>query len=300
MVIGSLNADFVVRAPRRPAPGETLFGREFRIYPGGKGANQAVAASRAGGSVFMAGRTGDDIFSSVVTSTLKDAGVDCTHVMTSTEEATGSAFIVVDNAGENAILVVPGANRLVTRADVDALTPLLGKCSVLLLQLEIPIDTTAYAAEVAQRLGVFVMLDPAPAQAIPEDLYPRLDAITPNEHEASLLTGMHVSHADSARAAVSNLLGKGTKQAIVKLGGKGLVYGNRDIIEYLPAYAVEAVDTTAAGDAFSGALAVAMAEGQPLGEACRFASAAGALAVTRRGAQSSMPFRREIERLISH
>ncbi|MGE5580096.1 MAG: ribokinase [Bacillota bacterium] len=299
VVLGSLNVDFVVRAPRRPAAGETVSGTDFRIYPGGKGANQAVAASRAGGKVVMAGRIGDDVFSSVLTKSLLEAGVRGDHVRVSTRVPTGSAFIVIDGRGENSIVVVPGANGTVTREDVDALGPVLETARILMLQLEIPIPVVEYAASKARAAGVTVMLDPAPPAALPEGLRRNVGIITPNEHEAEFLTGRPVTDPESAKAAAADLTSCGIPRAVVKLGGRGLVYTVGGRAEYLPGHVVEVADSTAAGDTFAGALAAAICEGRSFGEACRFANAAAAISVTRAGAQTSMPWRDEIDRFLS-
>jgi ribokinase len=299
VVFGSLNVDFVVRASRRPGAGETVPGTDFRIYPGGKGANQAVAASRAGGKVVMAGRIGDDVFSSVLTRSLLEAGVRGDHVRVSPNEPTGSAFIVIDGHGENSIVVVPGANGTVTREDVEALGPVLDSARILMLQLEVPLPVVEYAARKAREAGVTVMLDPAPPVTLPEGLRQAVDIITPNEHEAEFLIGRPVTDPESAKAAARDLMAWGIPRVVVKLGGKGLVYAVGDRAEYLPGYVVDVVDSTAAGDTFAGALAAAICEGRSFGDACRFANAAAAISVTRAGAQTSMPWRDEIDRFLA-
>ncbi len=298
VVLGSLNVDFVVRADVRPGAGETVTGGDFRLHPGGKGANQAVAASRAGGKVAMAGRIGDDVFSGVLTKSLLEAGVrgDLVRVVQGTP--TGCAFIVVDRKGENSIVVVPGANGTVTREDVDAAGAVLEKARVLMLQLEIPLDVVEHAARKAHDAGAIVMLDPAPPASLPPELLRSVDIITPNEHEAEFLTGRKIVDLKSARLAASDLVSMGIGKAIVKMGARGLVYASENQIEHIPGHPVQVVDTTAAGDTFAGALAVAICEGRPAGEACRFANAAAALSVTRAGAQPSMPWRDEIDRFL--
>lgn len=298
LVFGSLNVDFVVRTEVRPQPGETVHGVSFGLYPGGKGANQAVAASRAGGKVAMAGRTGDDVFAGVLTRSLLDAGVRGDLVKAVPGVATGSAFITIDAGGENSIIIVAGANALAGREDVDSFLPVLENCRAILLQLEIPLDSVVYAAQKARERGVFVLLDPAPAADIPDELVGLADCVTPNEHEAAFLTGRAVSDIKTARLAAADLISRGARSAVVKLGGRGAVYATDTLVEHIPGHLVEAIDTTAAGDAFSGALAVAISEGKSIGEACRFANAAGALAVTKTGAQTSMPWRAEIDRFL--
>ncbi len=298
VVLGSLNVDFVVRTPKRPLGGETVSGTNFSIYPGGKGANQAVAASRAGGKVTMAGKIGDDVFSSILTKSLLEAGVRGDLVRVAPGVSTGSAFIVIDDAGENSIVVVSGANGTVTNQDVDALQPVLENARILMLQLEIPMEQIEYAARKAHSLGVTVMLDPAPPSELPKGLLQWIDVITPNEHEAQFLTGRQITDIKTARLAASDLISMGVRCAIVKLGARGVVYAADNAVEHIPGHTVEVVDSTAAGDAFSGALAVAICEGKSTGEACRFANAAAALSVKRPGAQTSMPWRDEIDRFL--
>jgi ribokinase len=295
IVLGSMNVDFVVTVKRRPGKGETVPGYEFSIFPGGKGANQAVAAAKLGGKVAMAGRIGDDVFSKVVLDSLSSAGVGDELIVTTQDVPTGSAFITVDEKGENSIIVVPGANGYCSKADVDALRPYLEKAKMLMLQLEIPLETVEYAVSIARSCGTRVMLDPAPPVPLSEELLRGIDILTPNEHEASFLTGRQVVDVESARLAASDLLNAGARAVVIKLGGRGLVYAEEGNSGSIPGHRVQAVDTTAAGDAFAGGLAVALCEGNSLEEACRFANAVGALAVTRKGAQTSMPERRELE-----
>lgn len=295
IVLGSLNVDFVVRVARRPGKGETVHGSDFSIFPGGKGANQAVAASKLGGNVAMAGRIGDDVFSRVILDSMSSAQVGQEHIATTSDISTGSAFITVDNTGENSIIVVPGANGYCSKADVDALKPYLEKAEVLMLQLEIPFETVEHAVNVARSCGTRVMLDPAPPVPLSGGLLKGIDVITPNEHEASFLTGRKVFDVESAKIAVSDLLTAGVKAVVIKLGAGGVVYGEGGSFGNIPGHPVQAIDTTAAGDAFSGGLAVALCEGKPLAEACRFANAVAALSVTRKGAQTSMPERDEVE-----
>jgi len=298
VVLGSLNVDFVVRTQVRPAAGETVTGSDFRTHSGGKGANQAVAASRAGGRVIMAGRVGDDVFSGMLTESLVDSGVRGDFVREANGVPTGSAFIVIDAKGENSIVVVPGANGTVSREDVDEIRPVLRGARFLLLQLEVPLDVVEYAARVAREVGVAVMLDPAPPVSLPKELLQNVDIIVPNEHEAEFLTGRKVSDLSSARLAASDLNAMGIGLAIVKVGDRGVVYASGGHVEHVPGYRVDVVDTTAAGDTFAGALAVALCEGKSPALACRFANAAAALSVARVGAQSSMPWREEIDHLL--
>lgn len=223
IVLGSMNVDFVVRVKRRPGVGETVTGYEFSIFPGGKGANQAVAAAKLGGNVAMAGRIGDDVFSKVVLDSLSAAGAGKELIVTTPGVPTGSAFITVDESGDNAIIVVPGANGLCSKADVDRLRPYLEKAKILMLQLEIPLETVEYAVTIAKSCGTMVMLDPAPAVPLPEGMLRGVDVLTPNEHEASALTGRKVADEESAKLAARDLLEAGAKAVVVKLGAKGLV-----------------------------------------------------------------------------
>lgn len=299
IVLGSLNVDFVVRVERRPNEGETILGTNFSIFPGGKGANQAVAAAKLGGKVAMAGRIGDDVFSKILLDSLSKARVGQEYIAITPGVSTGSAFITVDNTGENAIIVVPGANGCCSKRDVDALRPYLQKAKILMLQLEIPLETVTYAAEVAHSCGARVMLDPAPPVSIADALFKSVDIITPNEHEASFLTGRKVFDVESAKLAALDLLARGVKAVVIKLGAGGVVYGELGRFGNIVGHSVQTVDTTAAGDAFSGGLAVALCEGKSLAEACRFANGVAALSVTRKGAQTSMPERREADAFLN-
>ena len=293
IVLGSMNVDFVVRVKRRPGIGETVPGSEFSIFPGGKGANQAVAAARLGGNVAMAGRIGDDVFSKVVLDSLSSAGVGRELIVTTQDVPTGSAFITVDETGENSIVVVPGANGHCSKADVDALRPHLELAKMLMLQR----DTSGNCGACSQRCQILRHegnVGPGPA-CTPVTRVAQGHRCTPNEHEASFLTGRKVTDAAGAQLAASDLLKAGARAVVIKLGSGGLVWAEGGKSGVIPGHRVHAVDTTAAGDAFSGGLAAALCEGKSLEEACRFANAVGALSVTRKGAQTSMPERREVE-----
>lgn len=297
-VVGSLNFDLVVRVPRLPTVGETVTGGVFATFPGGKGANQAVAAARLGAHVFMVGRVGEDDFGARARVALQQAGVDVTFVFTDPQAATGVALIGVDPQGQNLILVAPGANARVSPDDVERARAAIRESSVVLLQLEIPIEAVQRAAQIAHESGARVVLDPAPAAPIPENLYPLLHVINPNEIEARALTGLPVSSAEEALQAARLLCQRGARAAVVKLGEHGAVYASGDAQGHVPAFPVTAQDTTAAGDAFAAALGVALAEGKPLAEAVRFANAFAALKVTRLGVQS-MPTRSELQALLA-
>ena len=295
IVIGSLNADLVVRAPRFPAPGETISGEDLAIIPGGKGANQAVAASRQGSSVAMVGRVGNDSFGPTLIKNLHENNVDTAHVLTN-ESATGTAIIVVDAGGQNSIVLSPGANGKVTPADVEAVS--FQNADMLLLQLEIPLETVIHAVSLAHQNGLRVVLNPAPARGLPDSLLADIDILVPNESELQLLTGLPVTDANSAEAAAKVLLAKGVKTVIVTLGANGALFGTNGKAKHVSAFKIEVVDTTAAGDAFIGGLAAALLKGNSLEEAVRYGNASGALAATKFGAQPSLPTQDEVGQLL--
>jgi len=294
VVVGSLNMDLVVRAPRHPLPGETILGGEFRTFPGGKGANQAVAAARLGGAVKMIGRVGADAFGDSLLQTMAKDGVDTQRILRDPEAATGVALITVDAAGQNTIVVASGANGRVTPGDVSAAEDIFAGAAIVLLQLECPLPAVACAIELARQHGARVVLNPAPAQPLDATLLAGVDYLIPNQAELALLSGL-----DSTRAAVSRLQTIGIPSIIVTLGEEGTLVAEGNSGTLLPAHRVVAVDTTAAGDAFVGAFAVALTEGGSTLQAAAWGNAAGALAVTRAGAQPSLPTRRELEHLLS-
>jgi len=298
-VAGSLNMDFVVQVQTLPRPGETVLGGGFVTIPGGKGANQACAAGRLGGRVRMLGRVGDDVFGRQLLESLASAGVDTKAVRVSVAVPSGVALIFVETGGQNEIVVASGANGLLSPEDV---AQDLGDASgFLLLQLETPLATIERAAALASERGVTVILDPAPAHPLPEALLARVSVLTPNESEALVLLdrrGASVSLADAPEIARA-LLKRGPRSVILKLGEQGAFLQDASGGRHFPGFAVKAVDATAAGDTFGGALGVALAEGRSMDEAIRFANAAAALSVTRLGAQASMPERREVEALLA-
>ena len=298
-VVGSLNMDLVVRSSRIPQPGETIIGGEFRTVPGGKGANQAVAAARMGAEVSMVGRLGQDAFAQPLLENLSAAGIDHTFVMQDSGAATGVALIVVDDAGENSIVVASGANMRLSPADVDAAASSITTADVLLLQLENPLETVSRAAELARQHGVRVILNPAPARPLPEKLLSLVDVLIPNETEAALLTGLPVSAKEEAAVAAAAIQGLGVGSVILTLGERGAFLAQGEATQSIVAFEVTPVDTTAAGDAFVGGFAVALAEGRSMAEAVRWGNAAGALATTKLGAQPSLPTRAAVEALLA-
>lgn len=294
VVVGSLNMDLVVRSPRHPQPGETLLGTEFHTFPGGKGANQAVAAARLGGQVKLIGRVGADAFGDALLETCSQDGVDTRHVEQLQDAPTGIAQITVDDAGQNTIVVVPGANGKLSPPDLEAAEPAFEGASVVVIQLEIPLLTVTYAADLARRHGARVVLNPAPAQPLSATCLEQVDVLIPNQSEAALLTGCALA-GDAAR----RLIASGVRSVIVTMGEGGVLIAEGETATHLPAHRVSVVDTTAAGDAFVGAFAVALAEGRTVREAAAWGNAAGALAVTRAGAQPSLPARADLERFLA-
>lgn len=298
-VVGSLNMDLVVRAPRMPTPGETILGGPFETAPGGKGANQAVAAARLGAEVRMIGRVGDDAFGRELRAYMTDAGVDCSGIRPTAGYATGVGLIVVEEAtGQNAIVVASGANMQLSPSDVEAAETMIAESDVLVLQFENPIETVTRAAEIARAHGVLVVLNPAPARALQDGLFSMVEVLVPNEIEAALLTNQPVGSPWEAEKAARMLLDRGPRAVIVTLGSKGALLAEEGTIELVPAFIVQPVDATAAGDAFTGGIAVALGEGRPLREAVEWGNAAGALATTVRGAMPSLPTREAVETLV--
>lgn len=293
LVIGSSNTDMVVKTTRFPQPGETIIGGDFFLFPGGKGANQAVAAARMGGEVDLIAKVGQDVFGQQAIEGFAHEGINVAYVLSDPKLASGVALITVDASGENEIVVAPGANAALRPIDLDDLA--FANADLVLTQLETPLDTVLQAAKKAQALHKKFVLNPAPAQDLPAELYPLLYLITPNETEASLLTGIPLDDDDALPLVAEVLLQKGVKNVIITLGAKGAYFQNVNQTFLIPAPKVQAVDTTAAGDVFNGALAVALAEGLDWREAIELACQAGAIAVTRMGAQASAPFREELE-----
>ncbi len=299
VVVGSSNTDMVIKTPRQPKPGETIIGGEFFMAAGGKGANQAVAAARAGGDVHFIARIGGDIFGQQSLEGFVRDGIHVENIVQDKSASSGVALIIVAADGENSIAVASGANARLGIEDILLAKEVITSSSVVLMQLESPLETVIEAAEVASAAGVPVILNPAPAQVLGDDLLKRLSYLTPNKTEAEIMTGVTlIAKADLARAA-DILLEKGMKGVLITLGPKGVFVATREKKEVVPAFNVTPVDTTAAGDAFNGALAIALAEGRSLFDAARFGNAAAAIATTKLGAQPSLPLREDIERLLA-
>jgi ribokinase len=295
VVFGSLNMDLVARVPRMPEAGETLTGHGFLANPGGKGANQAVACARQGARVRMVGRLGDDGFAAELRAALAAQEVDAAGVLTTPGQGTGVAMIMVDDRAQNCIAVIPGANACVAAGDAESLRPRLRDAAMLLLQLEVPMASVVRAAAVAREAGCSVLLNPAPAQALPSELWPLLDLLVVNETEARMLAGLASVTRDNAGEAAALLRRRGPRDVLVTLGEHGVAWASADGTQHFDALRVRAVDTTAAGDTFIGALAALLVEGRSMPEAVRHAIRAAAICVTRPGAQASMPTRAEVE-----
>lgn len=298
LVIGSSNTDMTVRTERLPLPGETVLGGEFTMGAGGKGANQAVAAKRLGGDVTFVCKVGRDLFGENSVKTYSREGIDTSHIMYS-EKPSGIALINVDANAENSISVASGANIDFTPEDIRGLEDIIRKASILLLQLEIPAAAVSEAARIASESGTYVVLNPAPACSLPEETYRHVSLLIPNETEMSQISGIDVHDCKSAEEAAKEMLRRGTGSVIVTLGAKGSLLCRDGKTDFIPSRKVQATDTTAAGDTYCGALCVALSEGKSLEDAARFATAASSIAVTRHGAQESIPAREEVEHVMS-
>jgi len=299
LVIGSSNTDLIIKMERIPKSGETILGGEFARTAGGKGANQAVGAARAGGSVSFIGRIGRDEFGDSALAGLAADGINVEHVVRDETSPSGIAFIFVGRQGENSIGVASGANAKLSPDDVRKARKIFGNVAVVILQLEVPLKTVAAAIKLAAAAGAKVILNPAPAQKLPASLLRQVYLLTPNENEAEILTGIPAGDEAGAARAAQSLLAWGVKNVIITMGARGAFVAAQGIRQFVPAHKMKAVDTTAAGDIFNGTLAVALAEGKSLLDAAHFAGAAAAISVTRFGAQASAPSRREIERLLA-
>lgn len=298
VVVGSSNTDMIIKMARIPAPGETIIGGDFSTAPGGKGANQAVAAARAGGDVTFIARIGDDMFGRQAKEGFIADGINIDHVICDEKAPSGVALIFVGEDGENSIGVASGANAQLSPSDILAAKDVIASADVLVMQLEIPLETVKAAASIAAENAVKVILDPAPAQPLNDEILRHVSILTPNESEAQLLTGIKVQTEEDAKAAAEALINKGIESVLVTMGAKGVFANTKDFTEVIPGFKVQAVDSTAAGDVFNGVLAVAIAQEKPLKEAIAFANAAAALSVTKLGAQPSAPTREQIDKFI--
>jgi ribokinase len=296
LVIGSSNTDMVVKTTHFPTPGQTLLGGQFFMFPGGKGANQAVAAARLKGKITFIAKLGKDIFGDQSLAGFQQTGMDTRYIIRDEKMPSGVALITVNEKGENHIVVAPGANHSLTADDLNKSELAFVQSEWILMQLEIPVETIVHGAGKAQKLGKKIVLNPAPAQALPEELFSKLFLFTPNETEASFYTGVHITDIDSARKAAAALLKKGVANVVITMGSKGVYFTNSTEELLIPAPMVNAVDTTAAGDVFNGAICVGLAEGMTWKEALTWACKAAAFSVTRMGAQSSAPTREELDR----
>jgi len=295
VVVGSSNTDMVIKSERLPGPGETILGGDFIMAAGGKGANQAVAAARIGGEVTFVARVGDDMFGSGAIENFKTEGMNTNFIVVDQDNPSGVALINVDHHGENSISVASSANNALSEENVSAASEAIADAQVILIQLEIPLDTVRHAAKLAYESGTQVILNPAPAQKLDDTLLGFLSVITPNETETELLTGVKVTNEDSALKAASILKDKGVGTVIITMGSQGAFVLTDDGSTLVPSKEITPIDTTAAGDAFNGALAYAIAEQRPMAEAVRFANLVGALSATKMGAQPSMPTSVEVE-----
>ena len=297
LVIGSSNTDMTVRSATLPKPGETVLGGDFRMGPGGKGANQAVAARLLGGEVTFVCKLGRDMFGEGASKHYESCGLDTSKILWS-DKPSGVALITVDSKAENSIVVASGANADMTVTDIDSVADIIKSSGILLLQLEIPIDTVVHAAEIAYNAGVQVVLNPAPAAVLPAELLKCVSILIPNETEASAISGIDINNFETAAAAAERLKGMGVREVIITMGSRGSVVCDGDCT-FVPAVKVNAVDTTAAGDTFCGGVCVALSEGKDLLEAVKFATAASSIAVQRPGAQDSIPNRCEVDKLLN-
>ena len=294
IIIGSSNTDMVIKADKFPLPGETILGGKFFMFPGGKGANQAVAASRLGGNVTFITKIGNDVFGKQALQQFRKEGIQTDFIIADADHPSGVALITVDAKGENSIVVAQGANGELSIADLAKAKIEIEQHDILLMQLEIPLPTVVYAAEIAFQRGKKVILNPAPAMPLPVELFKTLFVITPNESEAETLSGIEITDDNSIEKAAQKIKVKGVKNVIITLGSRGAYLLTEETDQFISAPMVKAIDTTAAGDVFNGALAVAVAEGKSLSDSIAFASQAASISVTKMGAQASAPYRNEI------
>ncbi|WP_129595827.1 ribokinase [Anaerophilus nitritogenes] len=296
-VIGSMNMDLVANVDHMPKVGETIIGKSFEEIPGGKGANQAVAIARLGGQVHMIGKLGDDGFGKTLLEGLTKDKICVEGVKIETNTPSGVALITVSEEGDNSIIVVPGANFTLNKEDIDKNIQIIKESDFLVLQLEVPLDTVKYSLKCAKELGVYTVLNPAPAQKLDDMIIKNIDLLIPNETELEILTGIEINNEEDVLRASKNLIEKGVKSLIVTLGSKGSMYIDKKGFKKFQAHKVKAIDTTAAGDSFIGGVCVCLSEGKTIEEAIRYGSRVGALTVTKKGAQRSLPYKEEIEAL---
>ncbi|HHX62853.1 MAG TPA: ribokinase [Epulopiscium sp.] len=298
LVIGSLNMDFVIEVDQMPKKGETIFGKNIKLVPGGKGANQAYSVGKLGGEVSMIGAVGDDVYGKALISSLESVGVNTSGIKVIKDEPTGNAFITVDRDGDNSIIVVAGTNNCVTKEMIDHNIALIDDCDSVVMQLEIPLETVEYAACIAREKGKRVILDPAPApQYLPENLIKNVNIMKPNETELQTLTGMQTETREQVITAAKVLIDKGVEMVIVTLGEKGSILVSKEEVIAVESERVVAVDTTAAGDCFTAAFTVALTQGKSYEEAVKYGNKVSAIVVTRKGAQASIPTADEVEQL---
>jgi ribokinase len=298
VVFGSINLDLTTYVPHLPALGETLRGRSFITVPGGKGANQAVAAARLGAPTKFFGRMGNDAFGREVMPIVQKEGIDMSGIQIDEKHGTGLAVISVDDKADNSIVIVSGANMAVDENDAKRCINELEKAKVVMLQLEVPMEASLSVARAAHKRGVLVVWDPAPALELPAEAYQLTDYMTPNEVEAGMLVGFQPKTPEEARRAAGIIRERGVRVAIIKLGALGAYFESAEESGFMPSFIVNSIDTVAAGDSFNGGLSVALLEGKPLKEAVRWGSAAGAIATTKAGAMPSMPYRHEMVALL--
>jgi len=297
VVVGSCNTDMVIKADRLPVPGETILGGTFFMNPGGKGANQAVAAARLGGTVTLISKTGNDVFGKQSVMLYAAENIKTDFIFSDPKQPSGVALITVDSFGENCIVVASGANASLSPSDINKASAEIESSDLVLMQLEIPIDTVEYVAEMANKKGIKVILNPAPARALSNNLLKQLYIIIPNRNEAEILSGIKVCDIESAKQAAKIISAKGVDIVVITLGSQGALIKEYDDYHFVEAFKVDAVDTTAAGDTFCGAVCVGLAEGKSILDAVKMAARAAALTVTRMGAQTSIPYRSELSSL---
>lgn len=299
LVIGSLNMDFVIEVNKMPLPGETILGKNFTLIPGGKGANQAYAIGKLGGNVSMLGAVGNDEYGKKILENLNSVNVNTNNIIKLEDIQTGSAFINVDKNGENSIVVVSGANGKITKETIDSNINLIEKADIIVMQLEIPLEVVEYASKLAKQKGKLVILDPAPARPnLSEELLSNIDIIKPNETEIQILSGIEAKANEEIIRAARSLIEKGVDTVIVTLGDKGSILVTKELEKSFDSFNVEVVDTTAAGDSFTAALAKSLLEGKNIEEAIKFGHLVSSIVVTKKGAQTSIPTQKEIERFL--